>query len=95
MPGQTITGYVLEMMNTASTYGEYKTVFDGSQGFPDVISFLISDKSIVTPGQDYLFRVKAAYQNGYTEFSAASLPVFACSSPGYLLPVDLVSVSST
>jgi hypothetical protein len=83
------------MMNTASTFGEYKVVFDGSEGFPDITRFLISDKSIIIAGQDYLFRVKAAYQNGFTSFSQPSQPILACSSPNYLLPPKLVSVSST
>jgi hypothetical protein len=82
-------------MNMITTYGEYLVVYDGSQGFPDVKMFLITDRKIIKAGESYLFRVKALYQNGFTAYSDPSSPVFACSAPGLLLPPRLVAVSSS
>jgi hypothetical protein len=95
LPGARVFGYVLEMMNTATTYGDYSVVFDGSRGFPDVKSFIVADSALILPGQAYLFRVKASFQNGFTDYSPISLKVFACSSPGLLLPPALIALSST
>jgi len=95
LPGARVFGFVLEMLNVSTTYGEYIIVFDGSKGFPDVKSFLITDRMLIVPGQSYLFRVKAAYQNGLTMYSEQSSPLYSCSSPGLLLPPKQVTVSSS
>ena len=60
------------MMNTATTYGDYQIVYDGSGGFPDIKSFIVTNTTLIQPGQSYLFRVKAAYQNGFTAYSPIS-----------------------
>jgi hypothetical protein len=46
-------------------------------------------------GQSYEFRVAAKYQNGFTDYSPISLPVWACFAPMGLTPVRLLSVSRT
>ncbi len=61
--------------------------------YPDLTNYLISDERIV-PGNSYIFRVKARYQNGYTSYSEESLPVWACLPPSELDSVRLVSVNA-
>lgn len=85
-------GYVLEMKNTINTQGLYEVVFDGSDHYPDLRNFLLNN---VVAGNNYIFRVKAKYQNGFTDYSSESLPIWACSPVGQLNPVTLVSVSQT
>ena len=80
------------MMDTANLYGEFLTVFDGSDDYPDTRIFLTTN---VTSGHNYIFRVKAKYQNGFTAYSALSLPVYACIAPQWLLSPTLISVTST
>ena len=90
-PGSDVTGYVLEMKDTRDLYGTYEVVFDGSDLYPDIRNHLISDERIVA-GNNYIFRVKAKYQNGYSSYSSESLPVWACLPPRNLDPIRLVSV---
>ena len=46
-------------------------------------------------GSSYVFRVRAEYQNGFTEYSANSELVWACLPPRNLDALRLVSVSKT
>jgi hypothetical protein len=59
-PGSDVTGYLLEMKDTRDFYGNYEVVFDGSDLYPDLRSFLLSDERVVS-GNSYIFRVKANY----------------------------------
>jgi hypothetical protein len=61
-----VLGYVLEMKHTASTQGVYEVVFDGSDLYPDLRNFLLTN---VVAGDNYIFRVKAKYLNGFTGYS--------------------------
>lgn len=65
-------------------------VFDGSDLYPELRNFMMTD---VQQGNSYMFRVKAAYKNGFTDYSQESLPVWACSPPSGLLPVRQVAVT--
>jgi len=38
------------MMNTATTFGDYQIVFDGSGGFPDIKSFIVTNTTLIQPG---------------------------------------------
>lgn len=49
--------------------------FNGENGYPNVLSYII--KSPIELGQPHLFKVRAAYQNGYTDFSAET-SIYAC-----------------
>lgn len=91
-PGQEVYGYVLEVMDTSNTLGQFEVVFDGSVGFPSSRSYVYADNR-VKAGHNYLFRVKASFRNGLTAYSATSLPVYACSPPSYLLAPLLNNVN--
>mgnify|MGYP002634608990 CR=1 FL=1 len=58
--------------------GTYEVVFDGSNGYPDLLQYLHTE---VVAGNNYLFRVKAKYINGFSDYSDESLAVWACSAP--------------
>lgn len=83
-----MTGYLLELKDTRDLYGTYEVVFDGSELYPDLRSFYLSDERVV-PGNSYIFRVKAKYQNGFSPYSEESLPVWACLPPRNLDQVRL------
>lgn len=85
-------GYVLEMKNTRNTQGIFEVVFDGSDLYPDLRNFLLTN---VRAGDNYIFRVKAKYQNGFTSYSQESQPIWACKPIGQLNPPRLVSVSQS
>lgn len=91
-PGDEIFGYILEVMDTANVVGSFEVVFDGSSGFPNSLSYVYTN---VSAGKHYLFRVKAAYLNGFTSYTTSSLPVYACSPPSFLEAPSLYSVSET
>jgi len=80
------------MKDTRSQYGTFEVILNGSDGYPDVRSIQISDDRVVA-GNNYLFRVKAKYLNGFTNYSEDSLPVWACSPPSNLESPKLVSVT--
>jgi hypothetical protein len=61
-----VTGYVLEMKDTENHAGEFEVVFDGSDKYPDTRLFLTNN---VTSGHNYIFRVRAKFQNGFTDYS--------------------------
>ena len=65
-PGSDVTGYVLEMKDTSDLYGTFEQVFDGGDLYPFLRNHL---QSGVVAGNNYLFRAKAKYQNGYTSYS--------------------------
>jgi hypothetical protein len=92
-PGTDVQGYVLEMMNTKDSHGFYSVIYDGSYLFPHITDYMVT--SGITAGQDYLFRVKAKYQNGYTPYSQPSAHVYACSPPNQMQAPTQVAVSST
>ena len=92
LPGSFITGYLLEMKDTSDFFGTFETVFDGSDLYPDWRSTIVNN---TVPGNSYIFRVKAKYQNGFTSYSDESLPVWSCLPPRNLDKIQLVSVSST
>jgi hypothetical protein len=48
------------MKDTRNQYGTFEVVFDGSDLYPDLRNFMISDNRVV-PGNSYIFRVKAKY----------------------------------
>jgi hypothetical protein len=87
--GLRVSGYVLEMKDLSDYYGTFEVVFDGSELYPELKEFQVTQG--IVPGRSYVFRVKGKYQNGYTPYSEESLPVYACSPPSGLQPVRLVS----
>jgi hypothetical protein len=91
LPGQYISGYLLEMMDTSNSQGTFQTVYDGTTSYPDITNYWTS---YIVSGRSYIFRVKGKYQNGFTSYSQNSLPVWACSPPSDLPRPHLVSVSS-
>lgn len=88
-PGSDIRGYVLEMKDLRADQGNYEVVFDGSDGYPNVINFFTS----AVAGNKYLFRVKAKYLNGFSAYSDDSLPVWACSPPSNMQSPSVLQVS--
>ena len=80
------------MKDTSDFYGTFEKVFDGGDLYPFLRNHL---QGGVVSGNNYVFRVKAKYQNGYTDYSAESLPVWACSTPSGLAPIRQTSVSKT
>jgi hypothetical protein len=93
-PGSDVTGYALEIKDTRDMYGTYEVVFDGSELYPDWRNFQLSDERVVN-GNNYIFRVRAKYQNGFTAYSTESLPVWACLPPRNLDQILLTAVDQT
>ena len=60
-PGDNITGYKLEIMSLASTNGRFITIFEGKLNCLDECHYLVSDSSIINPGEGYMFRVTGIY----------------------------------
>jgi hypothetical protein len=71
--------------------GIWSEIFNGEQGFPDVRSFIIRG---LTPGLGYKFKVKGAYQNGYTEESVEAT-IYTCTTPSSLSPPKFTAATST
>ena len=88
-----MTGYKVEMMNSATTNGRFITVFDDKMNCLNDCSFLIRDVNLIRPGESYRFKITGRYQNGYTETSSESEDIFTCGPPSLLSPPTLVSVS--
>ena len=80
------------MKENSASKGSFEVVFDGTNNFPNTRSFIVQN---VVPGNSYTFRVKAAYQNGFTEWSADSDLVWACSAPGKLQAPLVNSISQS
>jgi dTDP-4-dehydrorhamnose 3,5-epimerase-like enzyme len=80
------------MKDTRPNYGTFEVVYDGSSDYPDVITYLHTE---AVAGNNYLFRVKAKYLNGFTSYSDESLPVYACSAPSILQHPTVSQVSRT
>lgn len=81
------------MKDTSDYYGTFEIVFDGSDLYPELKNAQIKD--LIVSGNNYIFRVKAKYQNGFTPYSDESLPVWACLPPSGLEPIRKVSVTRT
>jgi hypothetical protein len=81
------------MKETSDLMGSYVTVFDGSDNYPDITTYLKNQG--VSAGTSYLFRVKARYINGFTEYSEPSLQMYACAAPSMMQAPSILSLSKT
>ena len=76
-PGGDVTGYIVEMQDP--DVGVFYEIYNGEHGFPDVTSLIV--KTNITAGKDYRFRVKAAYLNGYSDYSSPDAIIYSCTYP--------------
>ena len=76
-----------------TTYGRFITLFEGSMSCFVECSYLIDDKELVKEGFGYTFKVTGLYQNGKTETSSESVPIFACVAPSYFDAPQFVSAT--
>ena len=107
-PGQTIHGYVVHALELnkfggdgaeSLTLGQYVEVYNGAAN-PDTTQIVVTSVGgqQVRAGYDYLFKVTAAYLNGFSAEGAVT-SIRACAAPGLSVGVAwspaLVSTSST